>query len=220
MADKPTQQREPMRITRVYTRMGDAGKTQLVGGREVPKDDPRLAAYGTVDELQVAIGLARDALRATLPALSETPRARLCRLIEHLIYLQNLLFTLSGELATRFDDRWDGMPLTRPADVTFLESLIDHCNAELPPLKDFILMGGHWAVTALHECRVVARRAEREIETLAGREPIGESIRPFMNRLSDLFFVLARFVAAEFRRHGVAPREMIWERDRQPPPMP
>lgn len=208
------------RITKVYTRTGDLGRTRLVGGQEVPKNHPRLGAYGTVDELQAAIGAAGETLAETFerrPALAATMSGRIG---EHLAYIQNMLFTVNGDLATRIEDRWDGMPLPTPADVRYIEELIDRLNADLPPLRDFVLPGGAPAVTAMHVCRVVCRRAEREVETLAAAEPIGEGTRPVLNRLSDLFFVLARRVAADLKAAGAAPEERIWQRDLNPPPLP
>jgi len=208
------------RITRVYTRAGDEGMTQLVGGRRVPKNHPRLAAYGAVDEIQVAIGAARDALRAAVLAHPGVAPPLLAALEPHLIYLQNLLFTLCADLATRLEDRWPEMPLPTPADVKYMETLIDALNAGLAPLKDFMLPGGHPAATACHVCRVVCRRAERELETLAAAEPIGELTRPILNRLSDLFYVLARRVAHDLERAGLASPERIWRRDLPRPPLP
>ncbi|MCL5270948.1 MAG: cob(I)yrinic acid a,c-diamide adenosyltransferase [bacterium] len=208
------------RITRVYTRAGDAGTTELVGGRTVRKNHPRIAAYGMVDELQVAVGAAREALAAALAdPLPEPAAAPLRRLGEHLIYVQNLLFTAGADLATRVEDRWAGMPLIGEADVRYLESLIDALNAPLPPLKDFVLPGCHPLATACHVCRVICRRTERELETLAAAEPVGDAIRPFINRLSDLFFVAARRAAHELRTAGAAPAETLWRRDLPRPPL-
>lgn len=220
MAEQPKRKSERLRITRVYTRTGDAGTTRLVGGHQVAKNHPRLNAYGTVDELQVAMGAARDALAQTLAANQDKPLALLKQLGAHLIYLQNLLFTISGDLATRLEDRWPEMPLPSPADVQYMEGLIDLLNDPLPPLKDFILPGGHPAPTAFHVCRVVCRRAEREVETLAVIEPIGEWVRPVLNRLSDLFFVLARRISHELVQTGIVSNELIWRRDLTPPSLP
>jgi cob(I)alamin adenosyltransferase len=208
--------RQGPRITRVTTRVGDGGQTQLVGDRWVSKSDPRLEACGAVDELQVAIGAARDALQT----VGGASRERLGRIGEHVVYIQNLLFTLGGDLATPLDHRHPQMPLVRPEDVVYLERLIDACNRALPPLADFVLPGGHPAVTALHACRVVCRRAERAIERLAATEPIGETVRPFVNRLSDAFFVLARWVGATLHAAEMAEGEKLWRRDLEPPPMP
>ena len=208
------------RITRVYTRGGDKGMSSLMGGRRVPKNHPRLNAYGTVDELQVALGAAHDALVQAAASLQEPQQAVFVFIESHLIYLQNMLFTISGDLATPLEDRRPEMPLPSAVHVEYMERLIDRLNRELPPLKDFVLPGGHPAVTALHLCRVICRRAEREIETLAAIEPIGEWVRPVMNRLSDVFFVLARRVAQELNQAGIRVGEIIWRRDLPPPPLP
>lgn len=208
------------RITRVYTRTGDAGTTRLVGGQVVKKSDPRIESYGTVDELSVCMGHAREALREAIEARPPRERVGLALLAEHLRYLQNLLFTLGGELATRIEDRWEGMPITRKKDVTYLERLIDAYNDSLPPLKDFILPSGGPVALALHTCRVVCRRAERVIQTLADREAIGASALPFINRLSDLFFVLARWMAAQHSASSPESTEAIWDRSLEPPAIP
>ncbi len=206
------------RISQVYTRIGDKGSTQLVGGRTVRKDDPRLRAYGACDELQVALGAARDALAALTTRNEVTPAILL--IARHLGWLQNRLFTLDGELATRVEDRWADMPTVGPEDVQFMEQLIDGFNRIMPPLKDFVLVGGHPAVTALHQCRVVCRRAEREIAALAVGEAIPEPVIPFVNRLSDLLFVLARRTQHELAGLGLAPAELIWDRNYERPPLP
>lgn len=215
-ADRPDQ----YRITRVYTRGGDRGTSELVGGQRVPKNHPRFNAYGTVDELQVAVGAARDALHLTLFAHPDRSLDLLRQAGPQLIYVQQLLFTLSGDLATRVEDRWADMPLPTAEQIDYMENLIDALNESLPPLKDFILPGGHPAATAVHACRVICRRAEREVETLAAVEPVGDLVRPMLNRLSDLFFVLARRIAHELNLAGLAPEEIIWRRDATPPPLP
>jgi cob(I)alamin adenosyltransferase len=137
----------PLRITKVYTRTGDKGMTALVGGIKVPKSHPRLEAYGTVDELGVCIGRARHEIALFLApvenrAVGALLRGPFDRLDEHLRYIQNLLFTLGGELATPPGAHWEGMPRIGGEDVTYLEGFIDACNARLPPLEDFILAGG------------------------------------------------------------------------------
>ena len=219
MENEPKRPREGNRITRVYTRTGDGGMTQLVGGREVPKRDLRLHAYGTVDELQVWIGVARDALHA-VPVKDDALSAFLRLLDQHLVYIQNRLFTLSGDLATLLEDRWSGMPLLTPGDTVYLEQLIDAYNAPLPALKDFVLHGGHAAATGLQMCRVVCRRAERAVNELAARESIGELPEPFLNRLSDAFFVLGRRVFHELNTRGMTEGETIWQRDLPEPALP
>jgi ATP:cob(I)alamin adenosyltransferase len=152
----------------------------------------------------------------------ETAPAPLLRnLADHLIYLQNTLFTVGADLATRVEDRWVGMPFVGAAEVGYLETLIDALNDPLPPLKDFILpVVIPWLRRA--SLPVVCRRAEREVETLAASEPVGEFMRPFLNRLSDLFFVMARRTAQEMRQCSAAaaiPPEAIWRRDLPQPPL-
>ena len=194
------------RITRVYTRKGDRGVTYMVGNRPICKDHPRIRAYGTADELQVAIGAARDVLdEIALPVAGE--------IAERLADLQNLLCTASGELATRLEDYWDGMPRIGERHIVDLEKIIDQFNAGLPDLEDFLLPGGHHAVSALHLCRVVCRRCECEIAALAAQEALSPHILPFINRLSDLFYVMARRMGEVLRRAGLAGAERIWLRN-------
>ena len=235
-----------MRITRVYTKTGDAGTTRLVGQQKVPKDDPRIEAYGTVDELSVALGEARQALREEIDMIrwEEAHRGEensplepgsksvddgpvdgdggfeLELLDDHLDYLQNLLFTLGGDLATRIDDRWDKMPLIENGHIEYVEKLIDAYNATLPPLQDFILPGGGPVSLKLHVCRVVCRRAERRVQTLASAEAIGDRASPFLNRLSDLFFVLSRWVVEQIVLAGGEATEHIWDRELDAPGLP
>lgn len=222
----PVRKKPPLRITKVYTRTGDRGMTALVSGDKVPKSHPRIESYGTVDELGVWIGQARHEIDSMLErvagpgTLGGVVRAPFDRLAEHLRYLQNLLFTLGGELATPPGAEWPGMVKISSADVTYLEKLIDAYNDALPPLEDFILAGGGPVSLSLHHARVVCRRAERVIAALDQSEPVGDEVNSFVNRLSDLFFVLARWVVAEQDRHGLRSDETIWDRSLQPPPLP
>ncbi|MFN7949262.1 MAG: cob(I)yrinic acid a,c-diamide adenosyltransferase [Blastocatellia bacterium] len=165
-----------MRITKVYTRTGDAGKTSLVSGDRVSKADLRVSAYGDVDELNSVLGVVR-----TFPLDVE--------LNELLGRLQNDLFTVGADLATPA-----GTPVPRvsPEMVTELEQVIDKYLEELEPLKEFILPGGSNAGAMLHLARTVARRAERVVVALAEREEITAEALQYLNRLSDLLFVLAR----------------------------
>jgi cob(I)alamin adenosyltransferase len=194
-----------IRITRVYTRTGDRGETALVGGRRVPKDAPRIEAYGTVDELNAILGLAR-VFNAERLAEGDGPRW----LDETLRRLQNQLFDLGSELATPEDAVYEGMYRVGAADVTELEKLIDRCQKELQPLKSFVLPGGGRVGAFLHQARTVCRRAEREILRLSRAEPVPEWPLRYVNRLSDLLFVLSRWVA---RRLGEP--EYLWERGLQ-----
>ena len=196
----------PISITRVYTRTGDRGETALVGGRRVPKDSPRIAAYGTIDELNAAVGLARvfNAERMTGRGAG---RERHRWLDEVLKKIQNQLFDLGSELATPPDAAYGGMFRMGEGEVTELEKLMDHCQKDLPPLKSFTLPGGGRIQGFLHQARTVCRRAEREVLALSRVEEIGEGPLRYVNRLSDLFFVLGRWVG----KHMGEP-EYLWER--------
>ena len=196
----------PISITRVYTRTGDRGETALVGGRRVPKDSPRIAAYGTIDELNAAVGLARvfNAERMTGRGAG---RERHRWLDEVLKKIQNQLFDLGSELATPPDAAYEGMFRMSEGEVTELEKLMDHCQKDLSPLKSFTLPGGGRIQGFLHQARTVCRRAEREVLALSRVEEIGEWPLRYVNRLSDLFFVLGRWVG----KHMGEP-EYLWER--------
>jgi cob(I)alamin adenosyltransferase len=169
-------------VTRIYTRTGDTGETALFGGRRVRKDDLRVSAYGAVDELNALLGVARAA---------QPPDA----IDPVLVRLQHYLFDLGSELAVAPGaGTAAGAHASRvkPAWVEALEREIDRLEDTLPPLRAFILPGGSPAAAALHHARAAARRAERDIVRLAAREPVNPELLKFMNRLSDLLFVLAR----------------------------
>jgi len=179
---------------RIYTRTGDRGETSLFGGRRLPKDHLRIEAYGTVDELNAFLGLVNDHLR-----LEE-----LTGLYQEVNAIQNLLFNLGAQLAS--DPEKDmQIPSLQSSDVESLEQAIDRMEAELPELKNFILPGGHPAVSQCHVARCVCRRAERLVVSLAAAEPVDAFILTYLNRLSDYLFVLARYVG---RQLGAA--EVIW----------
>jgi len=192
-------------ITRVYTRTGDKGTTALVGGKRVPKDSPRIAAYGTIDELNSILGLARV---FNEERLAEGEKHRW--LDEVFRRLQNQLFDLGSELATPPEAAYEGMVRLADAEVKELETLMDRCQKDLEPLKSFVLPGGGRISGFLHQCRTVCRRAEREILALSRVEPIGEAPLRYVNRLSDVFFVLSRWVG----KH-LGEREYLWERGLQ-----
>jgi cob(I)alamin adenosyltransferase len=192
----------PIRITRVYTRTGDRGETALVGGKRVPKDAPRIEAYGTVDELNAVVGLVRT-FNAERADRGEEHRW----LDEVLRRLQNQLFDLGSELATPADAAYEGMYRVGETDVRELEALIDRCQKDLAPLKSFVLPGGGRVGAFLHQARTVCRRAEREVLRLSRLEPIGEWPLKYVNRLSDLLFVLSRWVARQLQEP-----EYLWER--------
>lgn len=193
-------------ITRVYTRTGDRGETALVGGARVPKDSPRIVAYGTLDELNAAVGLAR-VFNAERLAEAGPARARHEWLDGVLRKIQNQIFDLGSELATPPAAIYEGMFRVSEAEVTELERLMDHCQQDLEPLKSFVLPGGGRIQGFLHQARTVCRRAEREVLALSRVEPIGDWPLRYVNRLSDAFFVLGRWVG----KHMGEP-EYLWER--------
>lgn len=190
-----------IRITRVYTRTGDDGTTALVGGARVPKDSRRVESYGAIDELNSFIGLARVFNEESKPGAART------RLDEILRRVQNELFDLGSELATPAADHYEGMYRVSPDDITALERLMDECQKDLEPLKSFVLPGGGRVAAALHVARTVCRRAEREILRLGREEDIGPHPLAYVNRLSDLLFVLARWAG---KQQGAG--EYLWER--------
>jgi cob(I)alamin adenosyltransferase len=190
-----------IRINRVYTRGGDRGETSLVGGQRVAKDSIRIESYGTVDELNAVLGLVRVANRA--PGASKANRERLDAVLAR---LQGELFNLGSDLATLPGDRRPRQPVIEARHVERLEAEIDELNAGLPELASFVLPGGGEVGAFLHQARTVCRRAERCVTTLARREAIGEPCLAYLNRLSDLLFVLSRW-ASKVRRE----REILWD---------
>ena len=192
-----------MRITKVYTRTGDKGKTRLAGGQQVWKDSLRVEAYGDVDELNSTIGVVR-AFNAELVGIH--PSAD--RLEEELRWMQNKLFDLGGLLATAPGQTFKNMPTVAVRDVTRLEKLMDRCQKDLPPLKEFILPGGGKISSLLHQARTICRRAERLCVRLGREEPLDPALVRFLNRLSDALFVLARWMAKQ-----QSEPEFLWQRD-------
>lgn len=189
-----------VRITKVYTKTGDKGETGLVGGARLPKDHPRIEAYGTVDELGSIIGIAR-----TFNSQKE-PSIRRDKFDLILQAIQQKLFDLGSELATAPGDEYEGQIKVEATDVAWLEEVIDAMNAELQPLKSFILAGGSPLNAFLHQARTVCRRAEREILRLRAIDTIGEQVVPYLNRLSDALFVFSRWVATT-----MGETEILWE---------
>lgn len=190
-----------IRITRVYTRSGDKGDTALVGGKRVAKDNLRIEAYGTIDELNTIVGLARTFNEEARPNPARE------RLGEILKCLQNELFDLGSELATPSDAHYEGMFRVSEADVKALERIMDECQKDLAPLSSFVLPGGGKVSAFLHQARTVCRRAERLVLKLTRDEEIGPWPVRYLNRLSDLFFVLSRWAS---KHAGEA--EYLWER--------
>jgi cob(I)alamin adenosyltransferase len=191
-----------VRITRVYTRTGDKGETGLVGGKRVPKDSPRIEAYGTIDELNSIVGLARV---FNEEKLGES-EAHLF-LDSVLRQIEDELFDLGSELATPPDFFKEGMYRVGEHEVKKLEQVMDQCQKELEPLKSFVLPGGGRIGAYLHQCRTVCRRAEREMLRLSRVEELNEWSLKYVNRLSDLFFVLSRWIS---KQTGEA--EYLWQR--------
>jgi cob(I)alamin adenosyltransferase len=191
-----------VRITKVYTRTGDNGETALVGGKRVPKDSARIEAYGTIDELNSIVGLARA---FNDEKLSEGEAHRFLDLV--LRQIQDELFDLGSELATPPDFFQEGMYRVGEREVKKIEQLIDECQKSLEPLKSFILPGGGKLGAYLHQCRTVCRRAEREILRLSRAEELSEWPVKYVNRLSDLFFVLSRWISKQ-----TGEEEYLWQR--------
>jgi len=177
------------RLSKIYTRTGDDGSTGLGDGSRTTKESARVEAYGTVDEANSCVGLV-----LAVPAL---PPA----VIECLTGVQHDLFDLGAELCI------PGHRVVTDADVTRLEAVLDGFNEALPPLKEFILPGGGPAAAACHLARTVVRRAERRVWTLARIEPVAPEVARYLNRLSDLLFVVARVLA----RHEQG-SEVLWQR--------
>lgn len=170
-------------MAKIYTRTGDEGETSLFGGGRVRKDHLRVDAMGTIDELNAALGVARASLALDDPTLGEV--------VQFIATVQNQLFNLGAELATP-ETAGEGAPLVSDADVTGLEQAMDRWQAELEPLRQFILPGGSPAAAELHLARCVCRRAERLIVRLAAEIPVRGEVLRYVNRLSDALFVLAR----------------------------
>jgi len=182
------------RLDRIYTKTGDEGTTGLGGGQRVPKDSTRVAAYGTVDELNSQIGV------ALATGLCE-------RLATELALIQNELFDLGADLATPATSQArHPVPKVEARHIEKLEGLIDEFNDVVGPLTNFLLPGGSPGAAQLHVARTICRRAEREVTTLARKEKIGVTVLPYLNRLSDALFVMARY---ENHQRGVT--EPLWE---------
>ena len=182
---------------KIYTRKGDKGTTQLIGGLRVPKHHIRIEAYGTVDELNAHIGMLRDQ-EASAPYREE------------LIKIQNLLFTIGSLLAEQQGGSGMKLPELKEEDVEGLENLIDQMEEGLPEMKSFVLPGGHPTVSITHIARCVCRRAERAVSYLDEREQINGLIIKYLNRLSDMLFMMSRRIS-----HDVGAEEIPWKPDLQ-----
>lgn len=197
-----------IRINRVYTRSGDDGKTALVGGERVDKDQPRIAAYGDLDELNSVVGIVRASLAQ--PPYGGTEAA--LRLDTMLALVQQELFDLGSELATPPAAEYPQMVRVGEQQVDCLEKFIDELQGELEPLTSFVLPGGGPAAALLHLARTVCRRAERLVTTLVKEAQTGPWTARYLNRLSDLFFVQARWIALK-----TGHSEILWQKRTERP---
>ena len=171
-------------INRVYTRHGDQGQTSLVGGQKISKADLRIESYGTVDELNAYVGAARlSCIEIGCPELAQILHG-----------VQNALFNLGSLLATKLEDLHPLQPQVTQEDIKKLETTIDRFNKDLPSLKSFVLPGGNRPNVELHMARTICRRAERICVRLSQTEDIGQTVIPYLNRLSDALFVWSRWV--------------------------
>jgi cob(I)alamin adenosyltransferase len=184
------------RAPRIYTRAGDRGETGFIGGRRVRKDHPRVEAYGAVDELNSQLGIVRTLL--TEPSVAAL-----------LDDIQHRLFDLGAELATPSGARARPSPAITATHTRALEQAIDRFQVMLPALRVFILPGGTPLAAAFHVARTVSRRAERRTVSLARTERVNAEVLRYLNRLSDLLFVLARWA-----NHVAGQRDVSWEQDR------
>ena len=194
--DKPR-----LAINRVYTRRGDQGETSLAGGQRVPKDGPRLEAYGTVDELNAFLGAAR----ATAGELAAR-EPQIEPLVALLLRVQHELFNLGSILATLPEDVHPKQARITDAEIAQLEAEMDRMNEELPGLRSFVLAGGSRLNAELHICRTVCRRAERASVALSREESVPPEAVRYLNRLSDALFVWSRWVS-----HVTGAPETLWE---------
>ncbi|HTH55019.1 MAG TPA: cob(I)yrinic acid a,c-diamide adenosyltransferase [Cyclobacteriaceae bacterium] len=171
---------------KIYTKTGDQGTTALFGGQRLPKSDLRIEAYGTIDELNSHVGLLRDQV------VNATRK-------EILIEIQDRLFTIGSILATEPGNKKVKIPSLLESDVVFLEKEIDRMDEQLPPMKHFVLPGGHVSVSVGHIVRTVCRRAERLVIELNAQNTVDGLVIKYLNRLSDYFFVLCRMMAHELK---------------------
>jgi cob(I)alamin adenosyltransferase len=177
---------------KIYTKTGDKGTTSLFGGTRVSKGHDRINAYGTIDELNSYLGLLRD---------QEVNRPR----VEFIAAIQENLFIIGSVLATEPGNTEVKIPALKPDSITVLETAMDEMDNLLPPMRNFILPGGHASVSFCHIARCVCRRAERLVVMLADNEPVEEKVIVYLNRLSDYLFVLARKMSTE-----IGAKEIPW----------
>lgn len=171
--------KQMVQLTRIYTKGGDKGKTSLGTGKRVLKSDPRIGAIGDVDEANASIGISRLHAKEEIDSL--------------LFHIQNDLFDMGADLCVPYENEGKERLRLNAHQVLFLEEKIDSYNASLPPLQSFVLPGGTALSAMLHQARAIVRRAERTVCSLSEKEPLNEVIIHYLNRLSDLLFVLARY---------------------------
>ncbi len=192
---KPKYDEPRIALNRIYTKTGDRGETHLAGGQRVSKDSLRIACYGTIDELNAFTGMAHISAAEAVPDL-----AAILRRVQH------ELFNLGSILATRPEDVHPKQARITEAEVQQLEIEIDAMNAELEPLRSFVLPGGSRLNTELHACRTICRRAERLAVRLAREESVPPEAIQYLNRLSDAYFVWSRWA-----NHVLGVPEVLWE---------
>ncbi len=178
---------------KIYTKKGDTGTTQLIGGTRIPKNSLRIESYGTIDELNSFLGLIRD------QSINK-------KYIDQLIETQDRLFTLGALLAVDTEKSKRQLPQIHKEDITNLEKWIDEMQTELDPMTNFILPGGHTTVSYTHIARSICRRSERIINELNATEIIPQIILPYINRLSDYLFVLSRKLSKDLKI-----KEELWK---------
>lgn len=169
---------------KIYTKGGDKGQTSLLSGKRVPKHHQRIEAYGTIDELNSHSGLLRDSAQNTV-------------VTKQILEIQNILFTIGSHLAAEPGERSFPLPDIKTSSIEKLEKWMDKMDEELPEMRNFVLPGGHEAVSQCHICRCVCRRAERRVVELNENSPVDEVIIQLLNRLSDYFFVLSRWLTKQ-----------------------
>jgi cob(I)alamin adenosyltransferase len=201
MSDDQTFNAPKLAINRVYTKKGDAGETRLVGGQKVLKDNDRIEAYGTIDELNSFIGTARQTILD-----QHVEHGELMGLARILLRIQHELFNLGSILATLPEDVVEYMPRVKQQDIDALESEIDVYNEGLPALRSFVLPGGTMLNAQLHQCRTICRRAERLLVRMSQQENVDALALAYVNRLSDAFFVWSRWAS-----HVCHAREVLWQ---------
>tara|TARA_Y100001980_G_scaffold40847_1_gene18120 strand:+ start:845 stop:1447 length:603 start_codon:yes stop_codon:yes gene_type:complete len=189
-----------IRINKVYTRNGDKGKTSLIGGVKIDKDDLRIDAYGTIDELNSVLGL-------TISEINKIENKKIKeKTIKIFTRIQNELFNLGSSLSRLDIDKESDFPSIKRINIIKLENEIDEFNLNLPELTSFVLPGGSSINALLHFSRTICRRSERICVTLSKRSKIDENVIPYLNRLSDLFFVLSRWFS-----HKMNKPENLWD---------